>query len=235
MKSRATELQLLAQITQGKSLAWLAGSSGWAEFEIDEFAERHGYVFGSNGVPRRSAVPVEPDPIPRADDSPEGAELSQELPEVAQARADDAASLAGGDELIARDVLDDQAALELDRALDAIEELDWPTLVDLGDASPVPETNELAEHVRADVDTLRARLIEERDSAQSIEQLREHVLAAEQLEVQLRTLQARIDELVPDAAVRAWARGAGVTCPARGRLPVDIRRAYVAQRLRDAS
>jgi hypothetical protein len=57
----ATAEQLLGHIQHGKSLAWLAGASGMSADELEALADRNGYVFGSNGVPRRSAIPLGPD------------------------------------------------------------------------------------------------------------------------------------------------------------------------------
>lgn len=213
-----TPEQLLHHIQNGKSLGQLVTLSGLSPTELEELADQHGWVFGSNGVARRSAIPVD-------------------LGEVAQARADDAASLAGGDELVSRDVLDDQADRELDAALDAIEDADWPHLVALGRQSPYPRTVAEAEQLEADAEVLRAQLVHERDDIAEQERRREvlraALLEAEQLESTLQAKRAEIEHMVPEAAIRVWAADHGIQTSGRGRVQDDVRRAYYRAQLTD--
>lgn len=205
-----TPEQLLHHIENGKALGQLVTLTGKGPDEIENLAAAHGWVFGSNGVARRSAIPA--DVGHHRDDEP-------------------------GRELTARDVLDDQADRELDRALDDIEELDWEHLVTLGKASLYGRTISEAEQLEADAEALRAQLVLERDDGAKREQaraeLREALLEAEQLETALQAMRAAIEHMVPDAAIRVWAADHDIPTPGRGRLPEDVRRAYYRAQLSD--
>lgn len=268
--SYVTDEQLLAHIKAGKSIAWLAGATGWSSDELEAFADERGYVFGSNGVPRRSAVPLadlparqrpivldqadligaavrqtrtqEPSP-PGLDETstsgPPGGEAEQVSPIVSPSEVTVGAASPGGGgavddqaELIRRDALDDQIDLEFERALDAIEDLDWPALVNLGSRSCEQETRDLAGTITESVDHLRGLLIAEQEAADAIDlaacELRDAILTEEQLATQLEALRARIEELAPTNRVRAWATANGRSVSPKGPLPDYIRRDYLA-------
>lgn len=261
--SHVTDEQLLAQIKAGKSIAWLAGATGWSQDELEAFADERGYVFGSNGVPRRSAVPLaEPPRPPVVLDEPDLqaaatdglAELREAFPGRALASVapelyppqepsppgPDEMSTSGppGGEadqadLVRRDVTDDQADLEFERALDAIEELDWQALVGLGSRSAVPETRILADTITEEVGELRRLLIEEREAAAALNlaasELRDAVLTEEQLATQLEALRERIEQLAPANQVRAWATRTGRRVGPRGSIPDQLRRDYIQE------
>jgi hypothetical protein len=256
-----TDAQLLQHLQNGKTLGWLV-AHGLDPSYLEEFADQHGLVFGSNGVARRSAVPLDLPAAP-ADDTPEGSERSQDpadygdfvlasvdsaeqlrrevqagLGEHAQARADDAASLAGGDELVTRDVEDDQADRALDAALDEIEELDWEHLVLMGRQSPSLATNERADNVEHAAQELRRVLIQERDAAQlaalNAVAMEEALLDLEQAHTQLLAREATLVELAPDSEVRRWAKAVGRNVATRGHVPAELRVAYARAQVAQA-
>lgn len=247
--SHVTDEQLLAQIKAGKSIAWLAGATGWSQDELEAFADERGYVFGSNGVPRRSAVPLAEPPGPpvvldheqllEAAEAPGGMRLiTAGWPPATEPSPPGLSSEPPGGEvdqadLVRRDVNDDQADLEFDRALDAIEDLDWEALVGVGMRAAEQETRLLALTINDEVAALRVLLIEERDAAAAlnlaVSELRDCVLTEEQLATQLEALRERIEQLAPANQVRAWAARTGRKVGPRGSIPEQLRRDYIEE------
>jgi Lsr2 protein len=128
-------------------------------------------------------------------------------------------------------------------------------LLNTAKAHPSKRIQKAADKVFDDLDRLRA-LITEDEEKHAVRRAAEAEKAAarvevERLEQQLRDAKAKLrgttttasksegdDEGPSAAAIRAWALGAKLECPSRGRIPADVRQAYDTAHpgdLRDAS
>lgn len=106
-------------------------------------------------------------------------------------------------------------------------------LLSVAAASPRSRTRKKGERIADLVADLRSTLAAEKEEDERKEEARKEV---ERLQRELAKAKERLrgtaststDSDVPASVVRAWAKQAGVACPAAGRVPQSVRDAYVA-------
>lgn len=216
-----TEEQLLHHIKNGKALGWLVTATGKNPGELEDIALRAGYVFGSNGVGRRSSIPDdtgehrEPYEHTMPGDPPhilglrEYPETSPPPEQVQQAPAPDEFG-----EAIAPEI--DEPALS------------WRRLVEIGLAAPRQATRTKATRLERCAAELIAELGQTAARAQALAEVERLKEALRQAETIAFGAPRRPGPESRTEQIRTWARSQGYNVAATGKLAAGILQAYDA-------
>src|SRR6185437_6926368 len=239
-----TDEQLLAQIRNGKTLGQLSALVGREPSWLEEFAEGAGYVFGSNGVPRRSAIPLIEEHELRADDSPAGAERSQEpwRPHECDDYHDGACSTCCAASMApcphaeaspppdpeSRDHLHGSGAIPAAAGGGELARYSAAELIYRGRQSTVQRTRTMAERAATVIAELRRTLVADAqvEATRALAAQRR----AESAAIEARERRVRADNAAkaigrpPSEAdeIRRWAIAEGMQIASRGRIPILV-------------
>lgn len=235
-----TEEQLLHHIKNGKSLGWLVTATGKNPGELEDIALRAGYVFGSNGVGRRSSIPddtgehstddtawskfldragveaLEPSPPP--DQAPDPASTGPDAPPEPAGAVPGPAAESGRP----------QGGGEPPAYVPEYEDpgLPWRRLLELGREAPQNATRTKAERLARYVDELMADLARNDSKARAlaeVERLRNELRQAELIAFGAPRRPAPNSRA---ERMRDWARLQGMPVGGSGPLPTNIVQAY---------